>query len=65
MSLAETYHHENMHARWVHNRRHMVMTRVVCIVLLMTSGLVMHTTYVKAGNDAMGHFNQSTISENR
>tara|TARA_R110000787_G_scaffold35458_5_gene91089 strand:- start:544 stop:783 length:240 start_codon:yes stop_codon:yes gene_type:complete len=62
MSFAETQHSENMHARWSHARRYMIMTRAVSLVLLLTSGLMMHATFVKTGSDAMAQFEHSSVS---
>ncbi len=65
MSLAETYHTEEMHTRWAHARRYMIMTRAVSLVLLLTSALVMHTTLMKTGSDLLVTFNPSSTPENR
>jgi len=61
MSISETQHSENMHARWSHARRYVIMTRTVSVILLLTSGIMMHTIFNKSGNEAMNKFGGTII----
>ncbi|MGC1495573.1 MAG: hypothetical protein WA790_07180 [Sulfitobacter sp.] len=65
MNLTETYHSEDMHARWSHARRYVIMTRAVSIILLLTSGIMMHTALMKTGGDVLSTFNQSSTIDIR
>ncbi|MGJ8627642.1 MAG: hypothetical protein ACSHXB_11850 [Sulfitobacter sp.] len=62
MSLTETKHSEDMHARWLHSRRYVVMTRTVSVILLLTSGIMMHNIFNKSGDEAMNKFGGTIIT---